>query len=184
MPSDWKPELDEFRSYLRMLAEADVDRRLRSKLDASDIVQQTMLQAHRALNEFRGKSDAELVAWLRQILVRNLVHAGRDYRRAKRDVRREQAVQASVEQSSLRLDALLGSNEPSPSQKAMRNEDMDKLTKAVSQLPDAQRDAIELHYWKHWTLADIGKHLDRSTSAVAGLLHRGLKALKKELRAD
>ena len=91
--------LDQYRSYLRVLANLQLDRRLRSKVDASDIVQQTLLQAHRARAQFRGETDAEKGAWLRQILAHNLAHAMRDFRRDKRDINREQSIQASLAQS-------------------------------------------------------------------------------------
>ncbi len=174
-------DLDKFRSYLGLLARMQLDPRLKSKVDASDIVQQTFLQAHRAIDDFRGQTDAELAAWLRQILARNLAHAGRDFRRAKRDVRREQSISAAVDETSLRLEALLATSEPSPSHHALRHERILRLAAAIEQLPDAQRESIELHYWKHWTLAQISEHLGRSPSAVAGLLHRGLRTLKNEL---
>ena len=174
-------DFERFRPYLRLLARLQVDPRLNAKMDDSDMVQQTFLQAHRAISEFRGTTDAEMAAWLRQILARNLAHAGRDYRRDKRDVRREQSIEAAVDQSSIRLENLLAAEQSTPSQKAMRNEDLLRLAAAVEKLPDAQRAAIELHYWKHWTLAEISDHLGRSTTAVAGLLHRGLKALRKHL---
>src|SRR6516225_5694382 len=91
------PDLEAFRTYLRLLARAGLDPRLQAKLDPSDIVQQTLLEAHKDLADFRGQSPEELRAWLRQVLARNLVNALRDFRRDKRDVAREQAL---VEESS------------------------------------------------------------------------------------
>ena len=85
--------IDNFRSYLNLMARMQLDRRLQSKLDSSDIVQQTMLQAHRAQGNFRGSSDKQLAAWLRQILARNVYHATRDYQRDKRDVRNERSIE-------------------------------------------------------------------------------------------
>ena len=79
--------LERFRSYLHLLAEAQLDRRLRSKLDPSDVVQQTLLQAHQARQQFRGGSDGELAAWLRQILARTLLHCVRDCHRSRREAR-------------------------------------------------------------------------------------------------
>ena len=79
------PELERFRSYLRLLARPHLDPQLQGKLDPSDLVQQTFLQAHQAWQQFRGTSQAELAAWLRQILARNLAHAARNLGRARRD---------------------------------------------------------------------------------------------------
>ncbi|MFO0818955.1 MAG: sigma-70 family RNA polymerase sigma factor [Pirellulales bacterium] len=60
---------------------------------------------------------------------------------------------------------------------------MVRLAAAVARLPEAQRTAIELHYFQGWTISQVGDHLDKSTTAAAGLLHRGLVALRAELRA-
>src|SRR5579885_672319 len=96
-------ELERFRAYLRLLARLHLDPRLRGKLDASDVVQQTMLQAFQARAGFRGSTEAELAAWLRQILARNLAHAARDLGRDKRDVARERSLEQALGQSSHRL---------------------------------------------------------------------------------
>ena len=93
-------ELSRFRPYLRMLARLQFDEVLRAKLDESDVVQQTLLEAHRSLADFRGQRDEEKAAWLRQILARNLADELRKFRCGKRDVRLEASLQASMEDSS------------------------------------------------------------------------------------
>ena len=180
--SEDQPSLDRYRSYLHLLASMQLDRRLRGKLDASDVVQQTLLQAHRARPQFRGESPGQLAAWLRQILAHNLAHASRDYRRAKRDVTRERSLEASIGASAARLNQWIEAQQSSPSQKVERGEQLLELAQALDRLPEAQREAIVLHYWQDWSLAEIGTHLDRSPSAVAGLLHRGLKKLRGTLQ--
>ena len=60
----------------------------------------------------------------------------------------------------------------------MRSERLLRLAEALEALPEAQREAVELHYWQGWSLAEIAAHLDRSTAAIAGLLQRGLKKLR------
>jgi RNA polymerase sigma-70 factor (ECF subfamily) len=89
--------LESYPDYLCLLARLQLDPPLRVKLDRSDVVQQTPLQAHQAWGQFRGRSDVELGQWLRQILSRNLAHAGRDFRRARRDLARECSLEASLE---------------------------------------------------------------------------------------
>jgi RNA polymerase sigma-70 factor, ECF subfamily len=174
-------DLERYRDYLRLLARLQLDPRLRARMDASDVVQQTFLQAQQALPDFRGGTDAELAAWLRQILARNLAHVVRDHGRDRRDVGRERSLEAALEASSLRLEGWLAAEQSSPSQQAQRNEELLRLAKVLAGLPEAQREAVVLHYWQGWTTVEIGRHLERSPSAVAGLLKRGLKELRRHL---
>jgi RNA polymerase sigma-70 factor, ECF subfamily len=170
--------LERFRAYLRLLARLHLDPRLQGKLDPSDVVQQTFLQAYQARDQFRGRSEAELAAWLRQILARNLAHALRDLGRQKRDRARERSLEAALEESSARLAVWLAAEQSSPSQQAERNEQTLRLAEALETLPQAQREALVLHHWQGWSLAQIGERLDRSPAAVAGLIKRGLKQLR------
>jgi len=106
--------LNRFRSYLQFLARVQLDPRLRAKLDDSDVVQQTLLQAHRAMDQFRGSTTEEMAGWLRQILTRNLAHAVRDFGRDKRDIKRERSLEASLFESSARLEGWLAGDQSSP----------------------------------------------------------------------
>src|SRR5947209_8472683 len=171
-PTAYAPSLERFRAYLRLLARLQLDPRLKGKLDASDVVQQTLLQAFQALSQFRGQSDAELAAWLRQILAHNLANAVRDLGRAKRDVGRERSLEAALDASSVRLEGWLAAEQSSPSQRAERNEELLRLAEALDALPEAQREALTLHHLRNWTLEDVGRHLGRSPAAVAGLIKR------------
>ena len=174
-------ELERFRSYLVLLARLKLDRKLRGKLDASDVVQQTLLEAHQALESFRGNDLPAQAAWLRQILARNLANAVRDLTRAKRDVRKERSLQADLDNSASQLEGWLAAEQSSPSQKMERHERALQLAEALAQLPDAQRDAIVLRHFQGLSLAEIAEQLDCTTAAVTGLLQRGLKNLRKSL---
>src|SRR5262245_45332007 len=114
--------LERFRAYLHLLARMQLDPRLQGKLDPSAIVQQTLLQALQARDRFRGHSDAELAAWLRQILAHHLANAVRAWGQARRNVARECSLEAALEQSSARLEAWLVAEQSSPSQQAQRKE--------------------------------------------------------------
>src|SRR3954466_15576891 len=140
MPNELDPE--QFRSYLRLLARLQLPPKVASKVDASDIVQETMLQAHRAMGDFRGKTQPELIAWLRQILKHTIAHVARDWGRQKRDVGMERPIAAAVDESAARLEAYLAAEQTSPSAKADRNEKLVHLATALEDLPDEQREAI------------------------------------------
>jgi RNA polymerase sigma-70 factor (ECF subfamily) len=174
--------LEGYRHYLHLLARLQMSPRLRARIDASDIVQQTLLEAHQARKGFRGRTGAECAAWLRRILARNIANAARDLGRIKRDVDHERSLEAALGESSMRLEALLASDRPSPSQHASQNERLARLAEAIAELPTAQREAIMSHYLQGLTLAQIAKQMERTTSAVMGLLHRGLVQLRTKLQ--
>ncbi|MCA9191535.1 MAG: sigma-70 family RNA polymerase sigma factor [Planctomycetales bacterium] len=177
--TDSPAEFEEFRSYLHVLAETQLHARLKGKVDASDIVQQTMLQAYQARDQFRGTTSGERAAWLRTILGNVLFAVARNFSRQRRDITREQSIQA-VEKSSIQLANLLVGNSSSPSANLHRHERADELAKAMLKLTTEQRQAIVLKYWHGATLADIGEQLDKSTEAVAGLIFRGMQKLRSE----
>jgi RNA polymerase sigma-70 factor (ECF subfamily) len=175
--------LDQFRSYLLLLARLRMQRRLQGKLDASDVVQQTLLQAHVGWEQFRGRTAGEQAAWLRQILARVLANAARDHGRDKRDVGRERSLEAALDESAARLEVWLTADGPSPSEEAQRHERAVRLADALAGLPDSQREAVVLRHFHDRSLAEIAAELNCTTAAVTGLLYRGLKALRQRLQS-
>jgi RNA polymerase sigma-70 factor, ECF subfamily len=174
-------DLERFRSYLLLLARVRLDRKLQAKLDASDVVQQTLLEAHQAIESCRADDVAAQAAWLRQILARNLANAVRDLTRTKRDVRKERSLNADLGASADQLDGWMAAEQSSPSQKMERHERALRLAEALAQLPDTQRDAVVLRHFQGLSLAEIAEELDCTTAAVTGLLQRGLKNLRNSL---
>lgn len=174
-------DLEHFRSYLLLLARLRFDARLRGKIDPSDLVQQTMLEAHQALESFRGEDRAAQAAWLRQILARNLANAVRDMTRDKRDVTRELSFHAALDESASQLEGWLAADQSSPSQQAQRHERALLLAQALAVLPEQQREAVILRHFQGRSLAEIATELNSTTAAVTGLLHRGLSNLRKAL---
>lgn len=173
--------LEKCRAYLKLLASSQVDTWLRQRVDASDLVQQTLLDAVARREQFRGESEGELLAWLRAILSSNLIDAVRHYGRAKRDVARNLSLDEEISNSFLRADRLVTDSASSPSQKAATNDQLLRLPAALDKLPDAQRDAIILHHLQGLKLSETAESLGRSESAVGGLLYRGLKRLHEIL---
>jgi RNA polymerase sigma-70 factor (ECF subfamily) len=93
-------------------------------------------------------------------------------------VSRERSLEAELAESSNRLETWLAAEQSSPSQQAMRNEQMLRLADALSALPESQREAVVLHYWEEMPLTDVAAQMGRSPASVAGLLQRGLKTLR------
>ena len=176
---DQSPE--QFRSYLLLLARVRLDPMVRARVGASDVVQQTLLEAHRDLAQFRGRNLGEQAAWLRQILARNLANVVRDQRRDKRDVARDQPLLAALDASASRLEVWLAAEQSSPSRQVERHERAIRLAEALASLPEHQREAVVLRHWHGCSLAEIGERLGCTTAAVTGLLHRGLRKLRKQL---
>jgi RNA polymerase sigma-70 factor, ECF subfamily len=172
-----------FRSYLHLLARLHLRDRAGAGLDASDVVQQAMLEAHRNRGACRAGTDAARAAWLRQILAHTIADARRARNRAKRDANRERSLEADLAASSVRLGSWLAAGGASPSAAADAHEQAVRLAAALAELPDAQREALVLQHWHGLTLAQIGERLERSPEAVAGLLKRGLKRLRELLTA-
>jgi RNA polymerase sigma-70 factor, ECF subfamily len=180
MPDALRP-LEQFRDYLGLLARAQLRPLLRGKVGGSDVVQQTLLEAHRHADQFRGTTSGEQAAWLRQVLARQLANLARDHQRERRDVRRECSLEQAVEQSSARLEAWLAAQQSSPSARAARHEQLFALASALAGLPEAQREAVEMRYLQDLSLNEIAAQMGRTPGAVAGLLHRGLDALRQHL---
>lgn len=171
-------ELERYRHYLELLARLQLQSRFRSKLGASDIVQQTLLKATKNRSQFRGGSEAEVVAWLRRILSSTLVDAIRELKGAKRNVAMERSLEVSLAQSSARLEALLQADLTSPSDYVTRHEQLLQLSEALARLPEDQRLVLEMRYLQGSPVAAIAEQLGRSERSVAGLVRRGLQALR------
>lgn len=169
--------LDQFRSYLYLLARAHLSPRVHQQVDASDLVQQTLMDAHAKKSQFRGSTDAERAAWLRKILTCNLADAIRHQRRAKRDVSRQRSLEVEIDGSFRRAESWLAVSQPSPSQRVEQKEELLRLADALTQLPEAQRDAVILRHLQGMSLSEVASQLHRSEAAVAGLVYRGLNKL-------
>ncbi|HVS40111.1 MAG TPA: sigma-70 family RNA polymerase sigma factor [Gemmataceae bacterium] len=170
--------LDAYRDYLRLLARMHLGGRLQAKLDASDVVQHVLLRAHESRNQFRGATEAERLAWLRAILANALAAAARHFDAGMRDLARERSLEAELDLSSSRMECLLAADQTSPSEGAVRSEELVRLAHALTQLPDDQRRVVEWHHLKGLPIAETAERLGRSRAAVVGLLFRGLKQLR------
>ena len=153
-------------------------------VDECDLVQETLLQAHRARHAFRGTSEGELLAWLRKILTRKLLDFYRHVRRDKRDIARQRSLEAMLQTSSERLERSLVSMHSSPSERAARNEDLLRVSAVLQKLPEKQRWAIELHYLHSFSFSEVADRMGINRDQVAGLIRRGLSNLRNSLGGE
>jgi RNA polymerase sigma-70 factor, ECF subfamily len=174
--------IETHRDYLLLLVRLQLGSRLRAKLDASDVVQQAILQAHERRHQFRGRTEGEWLAWLRTILANALGAALRRFEAQARDLGRERSLEADLERSASRLEHLLVADQTSPSERVVRGEELLRLTAALAQLPEDQKRVVELHYLKGLPVAEVAAEIGRTRPAAVGLLFRGLKRLRELLR--
>ena len=180
-PRKWP--LEKYRDYLLLLARVQLRASsLRAKFDESDVVQEAMVKALRNLEQFSGQTEAELTAWLREILKHCLADTVRKFAGAGRDAGRERALPEKFDVSWARLESLLRGNEPSPSHELVLKEDMVHLAAALAQLPEDNRTAIELRHLHGLSVAAVAAEMGKTEQAVGGLLRRGMKQLRETLR--
>jgi RNA polymerase sigma-70 factor (ECF subfamily) len=174
--------LELYRPYLTLLARLQIGRRLQGKVDAADVVQETFLEAHRDIARFRGTTEAAFVAWLRQVLARNLANTVRHYQGTRqRDVRLERDLEHELDRSSRVLDRGLAAPGSSPSQQAARREQAVLLAEALERLPADYGEVIVLRHLEGLTFPDVARRLGRSEDSVKKLWARGLAQLRRAL---
>lgn len=169
--------LDGYRNYLLLLAQLQLRRSLRSKLDASDLVQETYTAAIRDFAQFRGNSEQELLAWLRKIMANIGFNMNRRYETQRRDAQREADLAARLDQSAATLSRLI-SHTPTPSQAAARRETTVILANQLAKLPEHYRDVLVLRHLRGMTIAEVATEIGRSLEATNSLLARALVKLR------
>jgi RNA polymerase sigma-70 factor (ECF subfamily) len=176
--------LARYAPYLTLLARVEVGRRLQGKLDPADLVQDVFLDAHRHFPTFRGTTEPEFAAWLRQILAGVLANTLRRYFGTQaRDLRMEQEVRAAVDQSSVMLAGQLASPGTSPSEAASRREQAVLIADALTRLPDDYREVIVLRHLEELPFAAVADRMGRSVTAVEKLWVRAVTRLRQEAGA-
>ncbi len=182
MSLESKPDLEQYRRYLMVLAEMQLNARLRAKEDVSDVVQLTLLQAHQDIAAFRGDCEAELRGWLNVILNHNVINLAKRHTAQKRDFRREVSIYQTLQKSAANIAGQLAAKQATPSQELMRQERAERLAGAMSKLLEDECTAVTLKHAQGWKVCEIADHLGRSPEAVAGLLRRALKKLRTAMQ--
>ncbi|MBI3865391.1 MAG: sigma-70 family RNA polymerase sigma factor [Planctomycetia bacterium] len=174
-----------YESWLGLLARLQIDTRFQGKFSASDIVQQTLLEACRDLPEFRGRTEPELLAWLRQILAHVLGHEIRRYRGTQqRDLDREISLDEALAQSSQQLAEVIADSGPSPSSRASDREQELLLADVLARLPPDHREVIILRNLEGLSHEEVARRMGRSAGAVRMQWLRALASLRAALDGD
>ena len=173
-----------YRHYLRLLAEAQLGRRLRSKCDPSDLVQQTLLEAYRDFAGFQGTHERDLLAWLRRILAHNLFNEARHHAARQRDAAREVSLdqlRAGLDHSSAALGRSVATATPGPSQLAAEHEEAVRLANTLAQLPADYQTVLLLRVFEGLSAEEVAEQMNRTPGAVRMLQMRALTALREAL---
>jgi RNA polymerase sigma-70 factor, ECF subfamily len=173
--------LDGCRQYLLMIANEVIGPELRTKVAASDLVQETFVEAQRHLAAFRGKTEAELRAWLRRILECRLSNLRRAHLATeRRAVRREVAIETLLAGSDGGRD-VLASRMPSPSSHVVRAELAQALEQALARLPEHYRQAVAWRHLEQLSWDEIGRRMGCSADAARKVWTRAIQQLREEL---
>ena len=179
-PGDLDLLFAQCRNYLNVLARAQVEKKLQAKVDASDLVQQTLLEAYRDFRNFRGGTEAEWLAWLRCILTHNAANFIRHWKTTgKRQAKREVSLAAGDSSAGPRLDP--SDNGESPSQQLMRKERELLVADAVARLPLDYQEVINLRNLQRLPFNEVAERMGRSRPAVQMLWLRALNQLQQIL---
>ena len=180
-PNELGSLLDEYRPYLRALAEQRIGAQFRRRFDITDVVQETIVEGWLGFSSFRGQSRAEFTVWLRRILIRNILNLFRDNLAAKREITRECSLADCGTSETTTAWDLPETRIQGPGQGVMAKESAKRLERVLDSLPASQRQAVILRHLEGWPLREIAEHLDRTTIATAGLIKRGLQNLRKRM---
>ena len=178
--------VDLYRNYLLLLARIEVGRRLQRKVDASDLVQEACLEAHRCFDRFNGTTEAQFLAWLRTILARRVAKAVRHYVGTQgRNIRQEleNDLTGSFERTGRRLADLAIPRAEHPSQQVLKREQAVLLADALQELPPDYREIMLLRHWEDLTFPQIAERMDRTVDSVQKLWIRALARLRTTMES-
>jgi RNA polymerase sigma-70 factor (ECF subfamily) len=178
---------DRYRHYLWLLARGQLGRCLRAKCDPSDIVQQTLLEAHRDFGQFTGNHEGELLAWMRQILAHNLYNETRRFATQQRNAAREVSLdqlRAGLDHSSAVLSRCLAADITPPCESAAKHEDAVRLADIMARLPEDYRTVLLLRVFEDLSAEEVAQRMNRSAAAVRMLQLRALTALRAEMNQE
>lgn len=166
------------RPYLGLAARNRVEGWLRAKVDASDLVQQTMMEAYRGFQRFEGATEGEWLAWLKRILEHNAADFVRHYQGGKRHVGKEIVLDRPAEDSQAPMGIQPSAGDDSPSQAAIKGESELQLVAALQQLTDDHREVIVLRNLQRLPFDEVAARMGRTRPAAQMLWMRAIQKLQ------
>jgi RNA polymerase sigma-70 factor, ECF subfamily len=177
--------LELFRNYLRLLAKIEIGKRMQGKVDASDVVQEAFLDAHRYFPNFRGTGEGQFAGWLREILAGTLANQVRRYFGTQaRDPRLEVGLMADLDQSTAGMGAIPVDPQSSPSVRVARAEQALLVADAIGRLTDDYQTVITLRHLEGLTFPQVAERMGKTVDSVEKLWIRALAQLRKRFAAD
>ena len=176
--------LDEFREPLRRVVNMRLDPALARRVDASDIVQDVLLEATQRLRDYLKKPDMPFHLWLRHLAQDRIIDTHRRHRLAqRRSIDKEQPNHgpAWAEDSSASLVAQLVDAERTPGTEAIRVELQQKLSAAVAELDDGDRDIILMRHTEQLSNQEVAQSLGLTEAAASMRYLRALRRLRTVL---
>lgn len=173
--------LERCRRYLLLVANGSLDSDLRPKAGASDLVQDTFLEAHQDFSRFQGTTEPELLAWLTKILTNRVSNNVRQYRGTlKRDVEREVSLEARRDRGQANLSVQLAA----PVHALIAHDDVLRLRAALSRLSKPMQEVLVLRTWERQSFVEIAAQLDGTPDSVRKLWGRAVRRLQLELQDE
>ena len=172
--------LEKCRQYLLLVANRELDADIKAKVGPSDLVQESLMEAHQAFDRFHGVTEANVLAWLRRILLNNIANVREHYRSTgKREIGREVPLFDILDSP---IGEKLVDREPSPSNNAVVRERNTELELALTELPESYQEVLRLRHQESCTFEEIGQRMGRSPEAARKLWARGVEHLKQILK--
>ncbi len=166
--------MNEYRAYLRLIAEREMGRSLMVRSDQSDVVQKSCIAAMNNFQQFAGETSQEFAAWLTEIHRNKIRDEYKSAKAQKRDLDRETLVSEDIEHGNM----------IAPHQRMLDGERAIILANALDEIPEKQREVVRLRHIEGWSLERISKLLDSNPAAIASLIYRGVKSLREKLNQD
>ncbi len=171
--------LEVYRRYVQIMASIHLDRSVRHRLSASDIVQETFVQALRNFDQFRGTTEPELLQWIRRIAASRMAMASRQFHSQRQNVRLEESLNEAMESWSDHIANTIGTRGSSPSQQVSKREQAVLLANALAELPDDYREVILLRHFQDLPFAAIAEQMGRSLDSVKNIWVRAIRRMRE-----